>query len=330
MKKLVYLLLLFSIVFTACNKETEKNKVEGKKDSSETKSSDNKQLTGSFIEIAGNYVSDAYDKRKEGYDWVSVNVKAAGQNEISIMVRSRADKKKPTCTFDTKAFKVNDTTYSASVDGKKINITFSKTSITIQPEKKEDVAALSFFCSGGATVAGTYLKIAGVLDQDQIDKTLFSKVLTLQDVGFNITAKPKDGKTELEIFPFGLKLDKQTLTQTIDGVVIDAEVEDLDADGSPEVVVYTQSGQDKKGNVIACSVLKKNSMILCYFPSVEENDKIKTGYNGNDQFSLIERNLVQRFPVYANGKESGKTRQVSYTLEKGESTKVFKVKNVTE
>jgi len=44
----------------------------------------------------------------------------------------------------------------------------------------------------------------------------------------------------------------------------------------------------------------------------------------------VERNLVQQFPVFSNGKETGKIRQVSYTLEKGENTKVFKVKNIQE
>ena len=330
MRSLLSLLLLLCFSFAACNKETDTNKVEGKKDSSETKSSENKKLSGTLIDITGNYVSDGYDKRKEGYDWVSVNVKTAGQNEISIMVRSRADKKKPTCTFDTKANKVNDTTYSAMAEGKKIVVTFSKSSVTIQPEKKEDEGALAFFCSGGATVAGNYTKINEALDQEQIDKTMFSKVLSLQDVGFNVTAKPKNGKVEVEIFPFGLKLDKQTITQTIDGILVDAEVEDLDSDGSPEVVIYTQSGADKKGNVICCSVLKKNSMILCYFPPVEENDKIKTGYNGNDRFTLVERYLSQQFPVFVDGKDSGKKRQVNYSLEKGENTKVFKVKDVSD
>jgi len=329
--KTVLFLILFTILFYAgCDKDSSDKKNDSKSDTSITKKSDDTKKTVLNPDIAGNYISDGYDKRKEGYDWVSVTVKPSGENEISIMVRSRADKKKPTCTFDTKAQKINDTTYSTMADGKKILITFIKSAVTIQPEKKEDEGALAFYCSGGATVAGTYTKISEALDQEQIDKTLFSKILNLQDIGFNVTAKPKDGKVEVEIYPFGLKLDKQTITQVIDGNVIDAEVEDLDADGSPEVVIYTQSGSDKKGNVIACSVLKKNSMILCYFPPVEENDKIKTGYKGNDKFTLIERNLAQQFPVFVDGKDSGKKRQVSYTLEKGENTKVFKVKDVKD
>lgn len=330
MKSTICIFIFLLFVFTACNKETGQNKTDGKKDSSITKQDDGKNKSETTLNISGSYTSDGYAKRKEGYDWVSVTVKPSGENEISVMVRSRADKKKPTCTFDTKAIKINDTTYYAMTDGKKIMISFSKTTVTIQTENRQDEAVLAFYCSGGATVAGTYTKISEALDQEQIDKTLFSKILNLQDVGFNVTAKPKDGKVEVEIYPFGLKLDKQTITQVIDGNVIDAEVEDLDADGSPEVVIYTQSGSDKKGNVIACSVLKKNSMILCYFPPVEENDKIKTGYNGNDKFTLIERNLAQQFPVFVDGKDSGKKRQVSYTLENGEGTKVFRVKDVRD
>jgi len=330
MKILLLLILTSFIFYTGCNKETADKKTDTKTDSTVTKKSDDTKKTVSNSAIEGNYVSDGYDKRKEGSDWVSVNVKAAGDNEIMVMVRSRADKKKPTCTFDAKAFKTNDSSYYSTIDGKKIIYTFSKTGVTIQPEKKEDEGVLAFYCSGGATVAGTYVKISEALDKEQIDKTLFSKVLRLQDIGFNISAKPKDGKTEVEIYPFGLALDKQTITQTVEGSVVDAEVEDLDADGSPEVVVYIQSGADKKGSVIACSVLKKNSMILCNFPPVEANEKIKTGYNGNDKFTLVERYLSQQFPVYADGKDTGKKRQVTYTLEKGENTKVFKVKDIKD
>lgn len=72
------------------------------------------------MDINGNYVSDFYAQRNEGYDWVAVSVKKNSPDEIFLSVRSRADKKKPTCTFDTKAYKINDSTYVAVEEGKKI------------------------------------------------------------------------------------------------------------------------------------------------------------------------------------------------------------------
>lgn len=68
---------------------------------------------------------------------------------------------------------------------------FSENGITIETEKKEDSSILSFYCSGGASIADTYTKINEPLDETQIDKTKFSKVLNLQDVGFNISSTEK-------------------------------------------------------------------------------------------------------------------------------------------
>ena len=60
------------------------------------------------LNVSGNYVSEDYSKRSEGYDWVYVAITEADNNQLNISVRSRADKKRPTCLFDTKAFKKNE------------------------------------------------------------------------------------------------------------------------------------------------------------------------------------------------------------------------------
>lgn len=48
----------------------------------------------------GNYVTNDYFNRSEGYDWVVVSISKINDNEAEIKVRSRVDKKKATCTFD--------------------------------------------------------------------------------------------------------------------------------------------------------------------------------------------------------------------------------------
>lgn len=328
----IYILLIpvfiFLLAVTGCMKN-EEIKTSGSK-TEQKSSSDTIKKNDASLNITGSYVTEGYSKKNEGYDWVAVTVKDNYPDGLNISVRSRADKKKPTCTFDAKVYKMNDSLYSTAVDGKKVLFTFGKNAVTIKPEKKEDENVLYFYCSGGATITGTYTKINEPIDESQVDKTLFIKVLNLQDVTFIVEAKPKDGKAELVINPLGLKLDKQSISQIIDGTITDAEAEDLDADGSPEVVVYFQSGNDKKGSVIAASVLKKNSLILAYFKPVQQNDKIKDGYNGQDKFTLVERNLVQQFPIYKDGKETGKLRQIKYKLENGENTKIFNAVSIEE
>ena len=283
----------------------------------------------------GNYVSSEYEKRNEGYDWVSVAVKPAINNQLKIVVRSRADKKKPTCTFDVLAEKENDSIYKAVINDKTIVFSFKGKQMSIATENKEDNSLLNFYCSGGGSLAGTYHKIEGNLDQVQIDKTIFNKQLRLQGIGFNISTKKNDMETELTVAPYGLKIDNSPFSQVIDGSVVDAEIEDLNSDGSPEVLIYTQSdGSGSYGSVIGFSVNNKKSMSQIYFPPITENKELSKGYMGHDRFTLIETTLTQHFPIYkeedSNASPTGGVRQIIYQMVDGEASRKFVIKNTTD
>lgn len=153
--------------------------------------------------------------------------------------------------------------------------------------------------------------------------------MRLQNVGFNVSAKPVGNRQEMEIYPFGLSLTNQTIKQLVEGKIADAEVEDLDSDGFPEVLVYVESA-DKKGNVMGISVIDEKTINRIIFPALNENPKISTGYNGEDEFTIIETSLARQFPVFENGIRSDKIRQVQYKLESVGKTKQFVVKNITE
>ncbi|MNL22701.1 hypothetical protein D3C87_1440580 [compost metagenome] len=125
--------------------------------------------TAASLTIDGNYVTADYDQRAEGFDWVGVTIKSEQDSSITIQVRSRADKKKPTCTLDKNATKVKQGVYKALLQGKNVIFTFNEKSLTIAPEKPEDVGILNYYCSGGGSLAGNYKKIAEPLDAAQMD-----------------------------------------------------------------------------------------------------------------------------------------------------------------
>lgn len=295
----------------------------------------NQETVTTITDVTGNYVSSEYEKRNEGYDWVSVAVKPAANDKIKVVVRSRADKKKPTCTFDALAKKTNDSTYKAVIDGKAIVFSFENKQISIATANKEDNGLLNFYCSGGGSLAGSYHKIEGNLDQTQIDKTIFRKNVTLQGISFSIATQKNGMETELTVTPYGLEIDNSAVTQNIDGNVVDVEIEDLNSDGSPEVLIYTQSdGSGSYGNVIGYSVNNKKSMSPIYFPPISENKELSKGYMGHDEFTLIETTLAQRFPIYTkedtNANPTGGTRQINYKMVDGEASRKFVVKNSTD
>lgn len=287
------------------------------------------------IDFSGNYVSPDYFQRSEGYDWVAVRVKTQADNQMLFQVRSRSDKKKPTCTLDAKAFREDSNHYYSIIDGKKVFFTFIDDSLQIAPDNPEDENVLFFYCSGGATVAGTYVFIEEELDPDQVDPTAFSKILRLQEIGFNVSAvRDADGWTEISVTPFGLETDNSVQKQKVEGSIVDAEVEDLNSDGSPELLIYTQSdGSGSYGNVVAYSVNNRKSMSMVYFPNVSEDSTLSKGYMGHDQFRVVEHSLVQRFPIYnegdSNSSPGGGIRQISYQLAEGEAMRRFTVKNIS-
>ncbi|WP_035464086.1 hypothetical protein [Algoriphagus vanfongensis] len=329
MKRSLILLFFLGILYSCENKSN--TSAENVVEEVEIEQSPNIEVS-----LVGSYADDSYSQRSEGYDWVGVRVKQTGENQISISVRSRADKKRPTCTFDTQATKRKEGLYVANLNGKEIIFEFTETSLTIKPQDEADAGLLNFYCGGGATVAGTYQIIEGELDPDQVDPTTFSSVLNLQGVGFNVSAVKKDGKNTLSIFTFGLE--SQEFREDFDlgkYEITNAEVEDLNSDGSPELLIYSKTSSEKSvGQVLAFSVNNKKSMSQVYFPPTSENSEINEGYWGFDEFSVVETYLVQRFPIYKEGdvlgKPSGGMRQVSYKLVDGEAMRSFQVHSVSE
>lgn len=55
----------------------------------------------SMADYEGTFVSDGYQERSRGYDWVGVSISALSDSTAHVAVRSRVDQKKATCTFDS-------------------------------------------------------------------------------------------------------------------------------------------------------------------------------------------------------------------------------------
>jgi hypothetical protein len=112
--------------------------------------------------------------------------------------------------------------------------------------------------------------------------------------------------------------------------MIDAQVGDLNTDRSPEVYVFVRE-RDGIGrvNVIAYATNARKSMSEFSLREPDVQTKEYTGYNGGDQFEVVENTLARRFPLYeATGGElrkNGKTRVVQYKIKPGEATWQFYV-----
>jgi len=285
----------------------------------------------SIQSFTGNYTTSDYAKRKEGYDWVAVTIREQTDSSVHVAIRSRADKKKPTCTFDADAVLANRDTLKAKFEGKPILFAFSGDSLTIRAENKEDDGLLNYFCSGGASIAGTYFKIAEPLDSAQIDQTIFRKSLLWNNFFFDISLTGN----KLTIQPVGLEKDNRKIEHEVLGSVLNAEIGDLNHDNFPEVMVYiTSAGSGSYGSVIGYSVNNGKSMSQMYMPDISENPKANKGYMGHDEFAIVEGTFNQRFPIYkpgdTNSKPTGGMRQIQYKLKNGENLRQLVADKIIE
>ncbi len=283
-------------------------------------------------EISGNYVTEAYKNRDEGYDWVAVKVQQPTDSVLSVSIRSRADIKKPTCTFDATAFKVeNSNMFTAVVEGFDVFFRFSGDSLVISGETEQDDQMLGYFCSGGATIAGVYHKLQEPLDTAQIDKVLFRKYLNYGNYFFETEVYNKTLTLKIS----GTEMEARTFEQQIEGTVINAEAGDLNNDSLPEVFIYLQSaGSGSYGSVIGYSLGKENVINQLVLPNVVEIPEAGKGYMGHDEFAIVENSLNQRFPVYnpgdTNARPTGGMRQIEYKLSESGGIPQLIVNNIVE
>lgn len=278
----------------------------------------------------GHYVSDGYSNRNQGYDWVAVTVTESTSQRVAISIRSRADIKKPTCTFDGLAVIIDENTLGI-YDEFSMELSFANDSLTIQGKTEEDNNLLYYYCSGGATLAGKYLRVIGPLDTMQMDNTAYFNSHDWNDLFFQV----KVSENQLQITPRGLEIDNRPVVHELDGQVIQSEIGDLNLDGFPEVLVYiTAPGSGSYGSVIGYSVNNGKSMSQVYLPPISDNSELSSGYMGHDEFAIVESTLVRRFPIYlkgdTNAAPSGGIRQIQYRLVDGEASRRFEVVKTIE
>ena len=163
----------------------------------------------------------------------------------------------------------------------------------------------------------------------------FEQALTLFGVGFRVTSSNDGSLNDLTIVPSGLSAAKAPVVRRIDGQVVGAEVADLDADGSPELYVYVRSaGSGSYGSLIAFRADRRQGLQELHLPPVTAAPAAARGYMGHDEFAVVERSLVRRFPVYrdtdTNAAPSGGVRQMQYRLVPGTPGRQLQLERVTD
>jgi len=163
----------------------------------------------------------------------------------------------------------------------------------------------------------------------------FDKTLELQGIRFHVISANEGSINTLHIVPAGLEIDNSPIERTINGTVTNAEVADLNADGSPEIYVYVTSvGSGSYGSLVAYSANRRKSLSEIYLPPLTEDKVVSKGYMGHDEFAVVKDVLIRRFPVYratdTNARPTGGIRELQYKLIPGEAGWLLKLDRVVE
>ncbi|WP_430406645.1 hypothetical protein [Fluviicola sp.] len=277
---------------TDSGKETSRNKVE----TTEVKPSP-------FI---GTFVSEGYQKKSTGADWVSVTITQIRERLFHIEVRSRANIKKPTCSLTSDAQLTEEGELFTSQYNLDLGFRISGDKLLIYSPSNRD---LNYFCSGGATLAGKYKRTSEKLPEKQVDQSQFWKFLEYPDFTFTVQAI-RDTLTIQPVLPKGC-LEEARIPFT--GSIADADIADLDADGFPEIYVYVREGKDQRIRLVAYNLNKGKSLSQIHLQEVT-NQKVAP-FKGRDEFKPVEGALVRRYPIEG----TKKTQQVQYVLKMGEA-----------
>lgn len=114
----------------------------------------------------GDFVTEEYARRDKGYDWTAVSITESSDTAAHISIRSRADIKKPSCTFDGDGILTPDgDSLVVETEGNYIYFTLRDDTLGIS---SDDDTILYYYCSGGGTLKGDYVRLHEPLDNRQL------------------------------------------------------------------------------------------------------------------------------------------------------------------
>lgn len=162
----------------------------------------------------------------------------------------------------------------------------------------------------------------------------FSKTLELHGVKFVVESQITATGNTVKVTPSGLEIN-DVQTKSVNGEVYGAEIADLNIDQSPEVYIYSrESGPNGKATLTAFAANKKKSLSEISLAPDDSKSKEMVGFNGGDEFAVVESSLVRRFSIFegsgADAKKSAKMRQIQYKLKPGEASWQLVVDKVSE
>ncbi len=150
----------------------------------------------------------------------------------------------------------------------------------------------------------------------------YDSTMKIGKVGYKVTCMNRNpDRNVLNVRPVGFKADAREVNLELRGRVLSAEIDDLNQDGFPDVIIYIIDPQGRKYFYTLSS--QENEMLqFIYFSDITNDQQLSKGYRGKDEYKLVEGILFRKFPIYESDtaikEPTNKVRQVMYRVVTGE------------
>lgn len=168
--------------------------------------------------------------------------------------------------------------------------------------------------------------------------TKYDSTMKIGKAGYRISCLNRTpDRNVLNIRPIGFKSESREVTIDLKARVISAEIDDLNNDGFPDIVIFIEDAAGKKSIFPICSQ-NNERLAPIIFPDIMNDMDLSKGYRGKDEYKLVEGVLFRKFPVFPTDttikEPTNKIRQLMYRVVPGERDswkfKMFKNFDLTD
>jgi hypothetical protein len=155
-----------------------------------------------------------------------------------------------------------------------------------------------------------FISLVSLFFFTKINAQKFDTTVKAGRISYRVVCSNKDSDANtVSVYPSGFQGNGgQNISFTLLGRVSKADIDDFNNDGYPDLIFYSYDSRHR-GQVYCVSSSENKSCVPIYMKDIYTDSKLRVGYNGHDEFSIVEGMLFRKFPIY-------KTTDSSTTNEK--------------
>jgi hypothetical protein len=128
-------------------------------------------------------------------------------------------------------------------------------------------------------------------------------------------------RNTLNIRPIGFKSETREASLELRGRVVSTEIDDLNNDGFPDIIIFVMDAKDKL-SLFSVGSRDNERIEPIYFPDITNDMQLSKGYRGQDEYKLVEGVLFRKFPIFESDTTiktpTNKVRQIMYRVMTGD------------